>query len=326
MPNYADSVENLKQFIANVLEPNIEKMQKANPEMDNHAGVLDGLDDEVVGTGNMFDGELESAGTALEASVDMASEAIGALEKAAQAGAREDLPDMGAQLDAGGDAFVKAASAVDQDLDEAGTALDGSGFQDAVKDLAAAEADLGEAATEVASAFESVAQGAASLATELASGLRDAAGKAGAAAGALDAHTKDLESEGQETIQAVNTACSDTAGAYDEMKGELEEFYEGIKGKATSEGDSFKDCVRKLLEAQNERARTSVVDPLSDPMDLLIDDVLEPHREELGKWEQTVEKADTAADELKRLVSNLKRAKHAAEEIEKLGEAVGGGG
>jgi hypothetical protein len=324
MPNYSDSVENLRQFIARVLEPNIEKMQKANPEMDNHAAVLDQLDDEFVGTGNMFDAELESVGTGIAADVDMAIGGIGDLEKAAQAGARDGLPDAGAQLDAGGDDFVKAANAVDQDLDAAGTALDSSGFQDVVKDLAAAEADLGEAATEVASAFDSVAQGAASLATELASGLQDAASNAGGAAGALDAHAKEIESEGQATIGAVSAACSDVAGAYDEMKGELEEFYEGIKGKATSEGESFKDCVRKLLEAQNEEARSSIVDPLTGPIDFLIDDVLEPHRQELGQWVQTVEKADTAAEGLKSLVSDLKRAKRAAEEIEKLGEAVGG--
>jgi hypothetical protein len=232
---------------------------------------------------------------------------------------------MGKEMDGAGEAFVKAANAVDSDLDEAGTKLDSSGFQDAIKDLGAAEEALDEAASAVASAFDSVASGVTSLATELAAGLQDAAGKAGAAGGELDGHAQDIETEGQAAVQAVTAACNEQAAAYQGMKGDLDGFYEGQKGAVLSEGDSFKDCVRKLLEAQDEQARTSQVEPLSGPMDIIIDTVLEPHNQELDKWEDTVAKAAEAADEIKELVSDLKRSKKVAEQIDEVGKAVGGG-
>jgi hypothetical protein len=326
MPNHSDSVDNLKNFIAIVLDPNEEKIEKANPELDNHAEVLDQLDDEVVGTGNMFDQAVESVGTDIGADVDMAIEAIGELEKAAQTGTSEDLQEMGSKLDAGAEAFVKAAGEVEKELDQAGTDLASGGFEDAVGDLEAATEALEAAVTPMTSAFDNLEKDLGSQATQLSSSLGGAAGSAGGAAGELNGHTQAIEAEGQAAVQAVSSACDATASTYEAMQGTFDGFYQTVTGTINEEGNSFIECVRKLLEAQNEQAREKEVEPLSGPMDIVIDDVLQPHRAELNKWEETVRNAAEAAEDLKKLASDLKRSKAAADEITELGEAMKGGG
>ncbi len=310
------AVEKMRQFNLTVLDPAIEKVTQANPKLEEQATALGEMDDEMVGTGNLLGEELETFRSQVEAGAQTAEEAIGLLEKEAQEGATQELPAIGKQLDGAAAAFAEMAETATSEIGQAGAQLFESGFGDAVKDLQAAGASLEDAYAAVDGAFDELQSGAQSLAQDLAAAIRDSAGKAGGAAGEVETHRQTLENEGEGAANAISARCTEQAGAYESLKGELQGYYDEVDGKIESEASTFIECVQKLLQAQAEQAQTKAVEALSEPMGIVVDDCLEPHRQELASWKEAMGKVDPVAEGMTDLVEDLKKAKAVGELVE----------
>jgi hypothetical protein len=285
------------------------------PELEKLGDKADELDDTLGAKSDALESGLGDLVTELQKGVTEATGEMTGLETAAREGSDDLLPDMAEKTDGAGTSFEEAASRAASEVEEAVTALESNGLKVAGKAVDAAAEGMKEAAEAAGGAMEKATTGLKPLGDELAASLGSAKAAAAEATTELGGHKSTLESSCGTLTQNITSACATSAEGYSEIADELGTAYQNALQTAESEGQTFIDSVKSLLDTAETELSTKGVDWLTQYVGEVVSETLKPHAEELTAWKPAVEGAETAAADMDDLVNDVVEAKKIAERI-----------
>jgi hypothetical protein len=314
-------LENLRAFLRTLVDT-VEDVQEAQPALKAQGEALATLHEEAETELDGLDSELGAELTALDTLADQVEDALEGLENTAKAG------DDGVLLE--------ATNALDQWETTLGTTLDdarasirresgeltSAGFEPLVSALAEAvsEVDAMQDATEAA--FDTLIAQLDQHGERFTQALAAATAAAGAAAEQGGELEKAFDTKATEAIEAIQTSSGAAVAVHGQTSSGASTFYDAVDDRIQAEAQELAADVKTAFEQAAAAVRETAEEPLSQPVDLLLSDALDPFVEEIGSWagqqqetEQTLAGWDTLVNDLAAAIVIIKKIDAADEAV-----------
>jgi chromosome segregation ATPase len=317
-----DGLANLQRFIAHLiaatggLEASLERFKEAGQQ-------LATLEDESAVEGDGLNQQLTEMTTAVEAGVDAAGDALGAVERAAADG-QETASRARHQIEAAASEAEEDTERTLLELADAHANLLAQGFAALGQRLDASEQELEAEAQRLEQAFTGLE---ASLAEQRSEGVAAWEG----AEGELDDSIGQLTQAGSAVGSAAGEGIQGFAAAQDEFEqrcsdlaGDVDLMYDRLDAAVAEQGHDWEQHLAGLTKEALGFVESGAQEQLEQPAGLVEDEALQALEGELGALEAVLDAGADAVGPLHSLAEELARCQSVVVQIAELMNALAG--